>query len=384
VTSIDMLKEEKQAIGLRYANSDDRKGLMQVLSGLAALILLWWAAAWSCRISCWLTAAAGILIALFTTRLFLLMHDCGHGCLFRSQSLNRRFGFMLGVVVGLPLHVWSKRHAFHHATNGDWDKFRGVLSILTVDEYAVLTKAQQRKYRWLRSIALAPYGGFMYMVLSLRLAWLKGTLDLILHVLNRKAAQPKIPIRRHAASFQTKHWRTANDYRHLCWNNIVSLSLCVCMCFAVGPVLFFGIYFASLSLVGGLIIVLTHGHHNFEHAYATDTSHWDCDAATLYSTSFVILPSWLNWFTASAAYHHIHHLSAAIPNYSLVDCHNAYEHLFTEVTRLRLSQIPGTLKYILWDTRAQRIISVAEYEHQMTRCAVAAAHGDRREAAAAG
>jgi len=39
---------------------------------------------------------------------------------------------------------------------------------------------------------------------------------------------------------------------------------------------------------------------------------------------------------------------------------------------LRLSQIPGTLKYILWDTRAQRIISVAEYEHQMTRCAVAA------------
>jgi len=255
---------------------------------------------------------------------------------------------------------------------------------LTVDEYAALTKAQQRKYRWLRSIALAPYGGFMYLVFRLRMAWLKGTLDFALHVLNRKIAQPNIPIRKHAAGFRTKHWRTANDYRHLCWNNIVSLSLWVGMCFAVGPVLFFGIYFASLSLVGGLLIVLTHGHHNFERAYATDTSHWDSDAATLHGTSFMILPSWLNWFTADSAYHHIHHLSAAIPNYSLVDCHNTYEHLFTDVTRLRLSQIPGTLKYILWDSRAQRIISVAEYEHQITRCAVAAAHGDRREAAAAG
>jgi omega-6 fatty acid desaturase (delta-12 desaturase) len=73
------------------------------------------------------------------------------------------------------------------------------------------------------------------------------------------------------------------------------------------------------------------------------------------------LPRWLNWFTANIAYHHIHHLSAKIPNYCLIRCHNEYRYLFSDVTRVKLSQVHKALKYILWDTRAQRIISVAEY-----------------------
>jgi hypothetical protein len=32
-----------------------------------------------------------------------------------------------------------------------------------------------------------------------------------------------------------------------------------------------------------------------------------------------------------------------------------------------LSQIPAALKYILWDKRTQRIISVAEYRQQMNQ-----------------
>ena len=54
--------------------------------------------------------------------------------------------------------------------------------------------------------------------------------------------------------------------------------------------------------------------------------------------------------------------SAKIPNYRLIECHNEYRDLFTDVTRVKLAQIPKALKYILWDTRTQRIISVAEYE----------------------
>lgn len=34
---------------------------------------------------------------------------------------------------------------------------------------------------------------------------------------------------------------------------------------------------------------------------------------------------------------------------------------FSSVTRLRLAEVPGALKCILWGRRAQRIISVAEY-----------------------
>jgi hypothetical protein len=38
--------------------------------------------------------------------------------------------------------------------------------------------------------------------------------------------------------------------------------------------------------------------------------------------------------------------------------------LFPDVARVRLAEIPQALSYILWDTRARRIISVAEFDAQ--------------------
>jgi len=118
-------------------------------------------------------------------------------------------------------------------------------------------------------------------------------------------------------------------------------------------------------MAGGAGIVLFTVQHNFEHAYASGNEHWDCDTGAIEGTSFLILPHWLNWFTVNIGYHHIHHLSANIPNYRLVDCHDEYQHLFAGVTRVRLSQVLDALNCILWDTRAQRIISMAEYQQQV-------------------
>ena len=52
---------------------------------LASFALVWWAAVLSVGVSCWITAAAVLLISLFTLRAFALMHECGHGSLFRTQ-----------------------------------------------------------------------------------------------------------------------------------------------------------------------------------------------------------------------------------------------------------------------------------------------------------
>ena len=123
-------------------------------------------------------------------------------------------------------------------------------------------------------------------------------------------------------------------------------------------------YLVSTSLAGGAGIVLFTVQHNFEHSYASGDEGWDRDTAAIEGTSFLVLPGWLNWFTANIAYHHIHHLSARIPNYCLARCHRENEPLFADVVRIRLSQIHASLKYILWDTRARRIISVAEYQGQ--------------------
>ena len=150
------------------------------------------------------------------------------------------------------------------------------------------------------------------------------------------------------------------------WNNLALLSIWALMCRECGAGLFFSIYLLTLSMAGGAGIVLFTVQHNFEHAYASTNANWDHDTGAIDGTSYLVLPRWLNWFTVNIGYHHIHHLSANIPNYCLAECHAEYQHLFVRVRRVKLPQVLGALKCILWDTRAQRIISVAEYQQQRT------------------
>jgi omega-6 fatty acid desaturase (delta-12 desaturase) len=366
-SSIRRVKEQKRVLIGRHTQSDNFKGLTQVLTTLACLAILWWAAVLSVGVSYWLTASAVLLISLFTLRAFALMHECGHSSLFRPQWLNRSFGFLLGVVAGMPQYVWSRHHNYHHAHNGDWEKYRGLYTTLSVDEYAAKTDAQQRMYRLKCSAATAPFAGLIYVILNPRFTWLKGSIGLVSHIVTRKVAQPNLSMKAHAASFETRYWQSEREYWHMFWNNVVLLSIWGLMCWACGTVIFFAIYLISASLAGGAGIVLFVVQHNFKHSYASDSIHWDYDVGAIEGTSFLILPRWLNWFTANIAYHHIHHLSAKIPNYRLISCHNDNRHLFSDVTRLKLSHIHKTLKYILWDTRAQRIISVDEYRQQMNQ-----------------
>jgi len=345
----------------RYSKSDDLTGLIQLLTTLVPLALLWWAAVRGSRISPWLAMIPMLFMVLFTVRVFGLMHECGHGSLFRSCRFNKAAGFLLGVVSGMPQFVWAQHHNYHHANNGNWDRYRGPYTTLSVDEYSALTRAQQRMYRSKCSVLAAPLAGFIYLIFNPRFTWLKGTIGLISHLVRQKLAQPGVPLREHAASFKTRYWKSSREYRHMLWNNLVLLSGWAAMCYLIGPGLFFAIYLVTVSVAGGAGIVLFTVQHNFEHSYASSNEHWDYDTGAIEGTSFLVLPQWLNWFTVNIGYHHIHHLSATIPNYRLVECHREYEHLFDRVTRVQLSEVLGALQCILWDTRSQRIISMAEY-----------------------
>jgi omega-6 fatty acid desaturase (delta-12 desaturase) len=354
----------------RYAHGNNVRALAQVLTALGSLALLWWAAMLSTHVSVWLAAPIVLLISLFNVRVFVLMHECGHGSLFRSQSLNRVFGFLLGVIAGMPQYVWSRHHSYHHSTNGDWEKYRGLYTTLSVDEYAAMSDAQKCMYRLKCSIAAAPFAGLIYVILNPRFTWLKGSAGLVTHIVKGRIISPQVSLRAHAARFETRYWRSRKEYWHMFWNNVLLLSAWISMCLAFGTMRFFAIYLISGSLAGGAGIVLFTVQHNFKHSYASDTAHWSYDAGAIAGTSFLIFPRWLNWFTANIAYHHVHHLSARIPNYRLAGCHDEYRDLFSDVTRVKLSEIPAAVKYILWDTRARQIISVAEYRHQLTADAI--------------
>ena len=363
-SSIDLVKQHRRAMIGRFATSDDSKGLTQVLNTLLPLMMFWAAVVLLAAASPWVVVAAVPLITFFTLRVFALMHECGHGSLFRSRRLNRAAGFILGVFAGMPQYVWSQHHNFHHANNGNWEKYRGPYTTLSLEEYAALSAAQQWLYRFKCSVPVAPLAGFIYLIFNPRFTWIKGTGAWALHIVRNKLRQPDVSLREHCASFRCRYWKSPREYSNIFWNNVVLLGTWALMCWACGAGLFFGVYLLTVSVAGGLGIVLFTVQHNFEHAYASCSERWDYEAGAIEGTSYLVLPGWLNWFTANIGYHHIHHLSANIPNYRLVDCHAEYEHLFTDVTRLKLAQVYASLQCILWDRDARRIISMAEYRQR--------------------
>jgi acyl-lipid omega-6 desaturase (Delta-12 desaturase) len=358
------LKQRKRDIIRRHAKPDDLSAWTQVFTTLVPYGLLWSAAIWSASVSWWLAAALIVPIGLFTLRILVLMHECGHASLFRTPRLNRALGFFLGVLAGMPQYVWSQHHDFHHAHNGDWESYRGPLTSPSVDEYAAMTTSQRRTYRWTRSVAMAPLGGFVYLLFNPRFTWMKGSIAFLIYVIRRKLSDPRLPLRSLSEGFKTRYWKSPKEYWHMSWNNIVLLCGWAAMCVAIEASLFFFLYVTSVSLAGGAGIMLFTVQHNFEHAYATDKARWDYDTGAVEGTSFLVLPRWLNWFTANIAYHHVHHLSAKIPNYRLMQCHEENEELFAGVRRVKFSEIYRSLQCLLWDAQAQRIVSFEEFRLQ--------------------
>ena len=108
------LETLKRAIIARHVRPNDLNALAFVLTTLLPLAALWYGAVLSAPVSWPLTAGIVLLMSLFLLRAFVLMHECGHGSLFRSGRLNRFFGIVFGVVTGMPQFVWSAHHQFHH------------------------------------------------------------------------------------------------------------------------------------------------------------------------------------------------------------------------------------------------------------------------------
>ena len=347
----------KRAIVDRYATPSDVRGCLQLLSVVLPIAALWAVVEDAWPDSPWLVAVATFCLSLFLLRGFVLMHDCGHHSLFRAKWLNRAGGFLLGVLTGIPQPVWAENHRFHHVTNGNWSRYRGPLNVACVSDYLRMDAAQRRRYRLTRDILMAPIAGCLYFLVNPRITWLRATAQR----LRRRLARTR---GRSPSDAPAPDRVTPAHYRHMTWNNLALLAAWGGMAWAVGPGPFFLCYVISGSLAGGYGLILFTVQHNFEHAYASADEGWCRDEAALHGTSFLVLPRWLNWITADAAYHHVHHLCASVPNYRLAACHREHAALFASVRRVGLFEIPGALKHVLWDLQARRLVSVAEAMRQ--------------------
>ena len=158
-----------------YLKRNNIRAFYQIISTIFPIISIWLIVyqiinhSFSLLIKGFLLIPIICLLTLFSARTFSLMHDCGHNSLFTKRKLNRFFGFLLGLVNGIPQKSWSIDHAFHHRNNGNWEIYKGPIDVLSLEDYESLTKREQIFYKVSRNWIMLFPGGFFYLVLKPRL-----------------------------------------------------------------------------------------------------------------------------------------------------------------------------------------------------------------------
>ena len=325
----------------------------------ALVPLVWAAGAWQ---RLWLLPLLTALV-LFSARSFSLMHDCGHGSLFRNPRLNRCAGFLLGGLNAIPQYPWSRGHAFHHKHNGNWERYRGPSALLSVEQFLKLPAGQQRLYGITRHPLMLFPGGFFYLILRPRLQLLLGSGEWIAAMaahLRRDGWRGLTALPRHTMAFRSSHWYTRGELVDLVANTLVVLTSWWLMGQWLGHGLFWSCYAAVMTFSAAIFICIFFVQHNFPGSYAHGTDDWSYFQGAMAGSSNLLLPQLLHWFSADIAFHSIHHLCERIPNYRLRACHEANRHLLNDCTYLRLADIPGCFDLILWDSQQRQLVSVAQ------------------------
>lgn len=349
-----------------YIQSSNLRATYQILNTLVPYGLLWILAVRAASISLWLLPPILLLLILFSLRCFSLMHDCGHYSLFRSKQANRIFGFLLGIINAMPQYGWSRDHAYHHKTNGDWERYRGVADFLSTEEFAQLDPFNQRMYEVLRHPLMALPGGFFYLVIKPRLTLIMGIYEFILDiVIQLKLTQLKpgsgINLAQVIAAHSSKQWHTATEFWDLLLNNLCVIGSWIVLSHIWGVGVFWSIYAITISCSAAIFIWVFFAQHIFEGSYAHKTAGWDYVLGAVQGSSYLDLPMILRWFGADIGYHTIHHLSERIPNYHLAACHRANSHLLSDVKTLHLGNLLDCAQYLLWDADSNRLVSIASF-----------------------
>lgn len=103
------------AASLAHLRADDATGTWVTLT---ALLLTTVAGALSFSTN-WLVWMIGqLLLALALVQWFVLLHECGHGTLYRSRLANVLTGHVAGLMSLIPFEIWTHVHRRHHRWTG--------------------------------------------------------------------------------------------------------------------------------------------------------------------------------------------------------------------------------------------------------------------------
>jgi omega-6 fatty acid desaturase (delta-12 desaturase) len=234
----------------------------------------------------------------------------------------------LGLLVFSPFVRWRHDHAVHHATAGDLDR-RGVgdLPTLTVAEYRQRSWRGRTGYRLLRSpLVMFGVGPLFAMVVGPRLV--------------ARDARPRMR-------------------RSVLGTDLALATIIVTLCWLIGWRDFLLMWAPAALLAGAVGIWLFYVQHQFEDTYWQRSGQWSYADAALRGSSYLKLPQPLQFMTGNIGLHHVHHMSALIPNYNLQRAHDENP-IFHEVPTLSLWDGLRAVRLKLWDERSGRLVTFAQ------------------------
>jgi len=273
-------------------------------------------------VSYWLVLLVAVPASGFLLRTFILFHDCTHGSFLRGKQANQRLGSVLGLLVFSNFTAWKHNHQIHHATAGDLER-RGVgdLPTMTLREYRAAPRRSRIAYRLYRNplvlLGLGPLWSFLL--------------------------QPRVP----DADARPRIKRSAH---------LTNVALVGAVCALIGPLDFLLVQAPVFLLAGAAGVWLFYVQHQFEDVYWDSGEGWNYADAALKGSSYLKLPKLLQFFTGNIGLHHVHHLSARIPNYNLQRAHDENA-IFHTVPELSLWDGVKALRLKLWDEDGGRLIT---------------------------
>ena len=309
-----------------YYGSDRARSLIQLILTGAIFATLWAAMLWSLSVGYWLTVMLAVPAAGFLMRLFMIQHDCGHGSFFKSQRTANAVGFAIGVLTLTPYHYWRKTHAYHHAHSGDLD-FRGFgdIDTLTLREYLALPRSKRLAYRIYRHpLILFLIGPLFHFIVKHRYPW-------------------DIP----------RGWK--REWASVWYTNVALIGVLAVAWGTIGLDRFLLVQAPITLFSSSLGVWLFYVQHQYDTTYWYDHPQWDYFDAALHGSSHLVLPRPLQWLTANIGLHHVHHLSARIPNYKLPECLARTPEL-QGATRITVRDGIRTMVLALWDENQRRLI----------------------------
>jgi len=299
-----------------YLEIDERRSLGQLASVVAPYLGVWALAA-LVHPGAWPAIGLGLVATVFLVRMYSLFHDLAHNALFHSRAVNARWGHALGFLLFTPYRWWQRQHALHHANTGNLDnRGPGEIFTMTVAEYEAASRLRRAGYRAYRNpLLMLLIGPSLVFLFERRFPQRGMSRRILLSVLVTNVA--------------LVGWVAG-------WASLV------------GWPTFLLIQGTTLVAGGAIAAWMLYIQHQYEDTYYRAGDEWAFELAALQGSSYLKLPRALTWAVGNANYHHVHHLSARIPNYRLRAAH-AEQPMFARTPVVTIRTSLDALRLKLWD-----------------------------------